>query len=348
MKRLGAIWPQIISFENLYQAYLKARKGKSQSKEVAEFSLHLERKLLRLQWQLEQGIYQPGDYRFFTLYERKPRLIAAAPFVDRVVHHALLNIIEPVIDRQFIYDSYACRKGKGVHAAVDRYQNWAKQYRYALKMDISRYFPSIEHQCLKAKLAHKIKDRPVLDLLYTIIEHTPKACGEPRFKRHCGLPIGNLTSQFFANLYLDAMDHYLKEICSVKAYLRYVDDFIILSNDKSQLHEYQQQIEDFLAGEYLCLHPRKANIFRTDKGVDVFGYRVFPDCRQLRNDNGHRFARKLRAMSVAYNQGRCELADINPSVQSWIGHALHGETWGLRKQIFSSVVFTHQPKNTLQ
>jgi len=137
MKRLGAIWPQIISFENLYQAYLKARKGKSQSKEVAEFSLHLERKLLRLQWQLEQGIYQPGDYRFFTLYERKPRLIAAAPFVDRVVHHALLNIIEPVIDRQFIYDSYACRKGKGVHAAVDRYQNWAKQYRYALKMDIA-------------------------------------------------------------------------------------------------------------------------------------------------------------------------------------------------------------------
>jgi len=340
MKRLGGIWNQLISFDNLYAAYLKARKGKAQSKEVADFSLNLERRLLRLQWQLQQGTYQPGDYQFFTLYERKPRLIAAAPFVDRVVHHALLNVIEPVIDKQFIYDSYACRKYKGVHAAVDRYQGWAKQYRYALKMDISRYFPSIDHQQLQAKLRRKIKDKSVLHLMEQIITGTPAPCGEPLYGRRCGLPIGNLTSQFFANLYLDAMDHYLKEVCGIKSYLRYVDDFIILSNDKSQLHEYQQQIEVFLAGEYLRLHPRKANIFRTDKGVDVFGYRIFPDFRQLRNDNGHRFARKLKAMSLAYNEGRCEFSDINPSVQSWIGHARHGNTWGLRKQIFSAVIFT--------
>ena len=340
MKRLGGIWEPMVAFDNLYRAYLKARKGKPNALDVARFELNLERNLLRLQWQLQQGRYQPGDYRFFTLYERKPRLIAAAPFVDRVVHHALLNVIEPVLDKQFISDSYACRKGKGVHAAVDRYQYWAKHYRYALKMDVSRYFPSIDHQRLQAKLARKIKDKPVLQLLNHIIEQTPSACGEPNYGRRCGLPIGNLTSQFFANLYLNDLDYYLKQDCRVKAYLRYVDDLIILSNDKGHLHDLKQQISEYLTTEFLQLHPKKANIFRTDKGVDVFGYRVFPDFRQLRNDNGHRFARKLRAMSQAYGQGRCDFADINPSVQSWIGHALHGDTWGLRKQIFSSVVFS--------
>lgn len=340
MKRLGGIWQEVVAFENLYKAYLKARKGKSHSTEVAYFSLNLESNLLRLQWQLQQGLYQPGDYRFFTLYERKPRLIAAAPFVDRVVHHALLSIIEPVLDRQFIYDSYACRKDKGVHAAVNRYQQWAKHYRYALKMDISRYFPSIDHQRLKQKLARKIKDKAVLQLLDCLIDHTPRVCGEPLYNRRCGLPIGNLTSQFFANLYLDGMDHYLKEVCGVKAYLRYVDDFIILANDKAPLHRLQRQVEDFLEAELLCLHPRKANIFRVDRGVDVLGYRIFPDFRQLRNDNGHRFARKLRAMSIAYAEGRIDFEQINPSVQSWIGHALHGESWGLRKQVFAGVVFS--------
>ncbi len=342
MKRIGGIWQEVISFDNLYRAYLKARKGKSRSVEVAQFNLSLDLNLLRLQRQLQQGLYCPGTYRFFTLYERKPRLIAAAPFVDRVVHHALLNVIEPVIDRQFIHDSYACRKGKGVHAAVDRYQAWARRYPYALKMDISRYFPSIDHLRLQSKLAQKIKDPSVLALLNKIIEHSPEPCGEPRYQRRCGLPIGNLTSQFFANLYLDAMDHYLKEVCGVKAYLRYVDDFIILADDKAQLHQRLREIEIFLENEYLCLHPRKANLFRTDKGVDVFGYRVFPDFRQLRNDNGHRFARKLRAASRRYADGQRDFAAFQPSVQSWIGHALHGDTWGLRKKIFADVVFTRE------
>lgn len=341
MKRLGGLWKDLISFENLYRAYLKARKGKGKSVEVARFSLNLERNLLRLQWQLQQGNYQPGEYRFFTLYERKPRLIAAAPFIDRVVHHAVLNRIEPAIDKQFIDDSYACRKGKGVHAAVDRYQQWAKRYRYALKMDVARYFPSIDHHRLQDQLRRKIKDADTLRLLDSIIGHSPEICGEPLFQgRRCGLPIGNLTSQFFANLYLDGMDHYFKETCRVKAYLRYVDDIILLSNDKSQLHEIKLQTAEYLKNEFLRLHPRKATIFRTDKGVDVLGYRVFPDFRQLRNDNGHRFARKLRAMSVAYAEGDRSFDEMNPSVQSWIGHALHGDTWGLRKQIFSSVAFS--------
>ncbi len=256
------------------------------------------------------------------------------------MHHALLNIIEPLINRQFIDDCYACRPGKGVHAAVTRYQNWAKQYRYALKMDVSRYFPSIDHQRLEEKLARKIKDKAVLQLLALIIQNSPDICGEPRFTgRRCGLPIGNLTSQFFANLYLDSLDHYLKETCRIKAYLRYVDDLIVLDNDKQRLHTIKAQTAEFLSHEFLSLHPRKATLYPTLKGVDVLGYRVFPDFKLLRNDNGHRFYRKLRGMAKAYRQG-IPFTDFNPSVQSWIGHAMQADTEGLRRQIFSSVVFS--------
>ena len=150
MKRLGGIWPRLVSFENLLLAYRKARRGKGRSPDVARFALNLETELLRLQRELQTDTYRPGAYRLFRIYERKPRVIAAAPFRDRVVHHALMNLIEPSLDRTFIHDSYACRRGKGVHAAVDRYQAWAKCNVYALKMDVSQYFPSIDHAILLA------------------------------------------------------------------------------------------------------------------------------------------------------------------------------------------------------
>ncbi|MDH3503544.1 MAG: Retron-type reverse transcriptase [Nitrospirota bacterium] len=141
MKRLGDLWPQLVSFENLLAAYRKARLGKGRRPGVAEFSLHLESELLRLQRELLDGTYRPGEYRLFTIYDRKPRVIAAAPFRDRVVHHAVMKVIEPSLDRTFIADSYACRRGKGVHAAVDRYQTWAQTYRYALKNGCPALFP---------------------------------------------------------------------------------------------------------------------------------------------------------------------------------------------------------------
>jgi len=145
MKRLGDLWPRITTFENLYTAYRKARRGKAGRRSTAAFTLGLESELLRLQDELGSGVYRPSDYRLFTLYERKPRQIAAAAFRDRVVHHAVMNIIERPLDRGFIFDSYACRQGKGAHRAVARYQGWARRYTYALKMDVARYFPTIDH-----------------------------------------------------------------------------------------------------------------------------------------------------------------------------------------------------------
>lgn len=245
MKRLGGLWERVTAFDHLYRAYLRARRGKRDRPAVRDFEFTLEEELLRLQTELSDDSYRPGGYRLFQIYDRKPRLIAAAPFRDRVVHHAVMGVIEPTLDRRFIHDSYACRVGKGVHAAVRRYRQWAGTHAYVLKLDISRYFPSIDHGLLKTKLRQRIKDGGVLNLLERLIDSAPSGSASPiaapgddlvdLMQRGRGLPIGNLTSQFFDNLYLDDLDHYLKQACGVRAYLRYVDDLVLLHNDKDQL-----------------------------------------------------------------------------------------------------------------
>ncbi len=349
MKRLGGIWPRIVSFDNLLLAYHKARRGKGGSPDVARFALNLEKELFRLQRELLDDTYWPSAYRLFRIYERKPRIIAAAPFRDRVVHHALMNLIEPTLDRTFIHESYACRRGKGVHAAVDRYQVWARRNAYALKMDVTQYFPSIDHAILKAKLRRRIKDARVLALLERIIDTSPEVEKAPTYfpgddlltplERRVGIPIGNLTSQFLANLYLDDLDHFVKQDMKVGAYLRYVDDMVALDNDKGRLAEVRAVIRGRLAAERLLLHPRKAHLSPTATGLNLLGYLVFPNHRCLRNDNGHRFARRLRGFARAYARGLVSLGDIKPSVQSWIGHAMHADTERLRARIISGTVF---------
>ncbi len=350
MKQIDGIWATVTSFENLLRAYRKARCGKRRKTGVAEFGLNLEHELLTLQRSLQDGTYQPGEYRLFTIYERKPRLIAAAPFCDRVVHHAVMQVIEPPLDRTFISDSYACRRGKGVHAAVDRYQAWAQTYRYVLKMDIQQYFPSIDHDLLKEKLRRRIKDVGVLNVLDRIIESSPLSSAELQYfpgdnlltplDRRTGIPIGNLTSQFFANLYLDDFDQYVKQVLKIRPYLRYVDDMVILGLDKQRLAEIRAAVCERLARDRLRLHPRKANISPVCDGLNLLGYLVYPARRRLRNDNGHRFARKFREMAKAYQVGLLEWSTVVASTQSWIGHAQHADTEGLRRAIFSQVVFT--------
>jgi len=349
MKRLGGIWSRLVSFENLLCAYRKARRGKQSRDSVAEFSLNLEPKLLTLRRELDAGEYKPGAYRLFTIHERKPRIIAAAPFRDRVVHHAVMNLIEPPLDRTFIEDCYACRLGKGVHAAVDRYQAWAQRFTYVLKMDIQQYFSSIDHAILKAKLRRKIKDRHALELLDRIIDGSPPVDTPPSYfpgddlltclTRRRGIPIGNLTSQFFANLYLDDLDHYIRQNLNFKSYLRYVDDVVVLDNDKIRLAEARAAIRAYLERDRLKLHPRKAHISSVRDGLNLLGYIVYPNHRRLRSDNGHRFARRLKRFAEGYAKGRIEWNEINASVQSWIGHARHADTEGLRRVILSQVVF---------
>ncbi len=333
MRRIGNLWPEVRSLDNLLSAYRKARRGKADRIEVQGFALDLESRLFELQSLLDAGLYDPGSYRQFRIYERKPRIISAAPFVDRVVHHAVMNPLEPLLDRRFIHDSYACRAGKGVHRAVDRYQHWSRRYPYAMQLDIRRYFPSIDHRRLNAKLRDRIKDAQVLDLFAHIIAGWPPDGGQ------VGLPIGNLTSQFFANLYLDDFDHWVKQALGAKAYLRYVDDLVLLADSRGQLRNWRGRIAAKLSEDGLEIHDDEGGISPTREGLDLFGYRVWPHRRQLRNDNGWRFARRFRAMARRYSQGGMTLAEVRPSVASWIGHAMHGETLALRRKLLGGVVF---------
>ena len=332
MHRLSGLWPQLVQFDNLWLAWRRARKGKSRRPDVVLFELEVECHLRQLQRELVNGQYQPGAYRLFSLYERKPRIIAAAPFRDRVVHHALMNIIEAPLDRRFIDDSYACRRGKGTHAAIERYQRWSQRYRYVLQLDLQRYFPSIQHTLLKTALRARIKDQPVLDLLDQIIDASPSTGG-------LGIPIGNLTSQFFANLYLDDFDHWVKEKLRVKPYLRYVDDMVFLAHDKGQLRAILPLIEAQLIRYQVRIHPNKVHIRPTRCGINFLGYQITPQCRRLANGNGYRFRRRLRTYAHLYRLGLLDWAAIDPAVQAWIGHACHGDTIGLRQTLFGHVSF---------
>ena len=264
-------WSSLISIDNLYLAYAKAQKGKQKRKEVAQFALRLESHLWQLQQELQTGTYIPGAYRQFQIYERKPRTISVAPFRDRVVHHALMNLLEPVFEHHMIPHSYACRFEKGVHKAVDQYQRWAKRYTYVLKLDVSRYFPSIDHTLLKAKLAPLINEANIQRLAHQILEGSPETELTRRHEffpnddlfssslRRKGLPIGNLTSQWFANWYLHDLDQWLTQSCGMNnAYLRYVDDLFLFHDLKSQLWQLAQDIDDRLQHqERLRLHPLK-------------------------------------------------------------------------------------------
>ena len=350
MKRFNHLWSEIVDFDNLYQAYQLAKRGKAGRAEVTHFSLDLESNLLDIQQQLNDGCWQPGPYRRFTIRERKPRQIAAAPFCDRVVHHALMRIIEPKIDRRLIDHSYACRRGKGVHEAVNQYQKWSQRFPYVLKLDVVRYFPSIQHEILKQKLDRLIKDHQVTELLYKIIDTSPQLSNSGV---GIGIPIGNLTSQFFANLYLDRIDHLIYEHLHAPAYLRYMDDLILLGGSKDLLWRLMGAISEEMEKEGLRLHPRKAQIFRTALGIDLFGYQIWPHRRRLRSDNGHRFKKKLKRMAYKFHQWEMGWDEIHPSVRSWVGHAVHGETLGLRKAIFNDIVFSRgsrpeelQPRET--
>jgi len=348
MKRYKNLFESVCSLENLHLAYLKARRGKQTRWAVEDFTFHLEGELLQLRDELLNGTYTPGPYRQFTVYESKKRLISAAPFRDRVIHHAICNIIEPIFEATFIYDSYACRVGKGQHAALQRLRKFLQQNRYALRGDIARYFPSIDHEILFHLLARKIGDKRLLNLLATIIAHSPPEVGEPVWfpgdelfapLRPHGLPIGNQTSQFFANVYLNPFDHFVKENLREKYYLRYVDDFAILSNDKAHLHEVKAIAKTFLTDFRLRLHENKTQVFPATNGIDWLGYRVFPNHVRIRKSNVHRFKRRLRRMQEAYRKGEMSVKEIGIRIQSWLAHAGHADSYHLRRNLMAKTVF---------
>jgi retron-type reverse transcriptase len=352
MKRCGDLWPDIISFPNLLAAAQQAQKGKRFRDNVLAFNYTLETQLFQLQQELTTKTYRPGPYRTFEIMEPKQRLISAAPYRDRVVHHALCNIIVPLIDPTFIYDSYANRVGKGSHRALRRFTEFARHSPYILQCDLQKYFPSIDHEILKSLLRQKIKCKQTLWLVDTIIDSSndqiPAAfhfSGDDLLaplSRRRGLPIGNLTSQFFANVYLNGFDHFVKETLRAKQYVRYVDDFALFADDPEFLASARRAIEDYLDTLRLKIHPIKSQLFQTHHGANFLGFRILPQQIRVRTENLRRARRRLRTMQTAYANSHLSLKQISQSLQSWEAHLNHGNTWQLRQQIFTSLAFTRR------
>jgi retron-type reverse transcriptase len=350
MKRHGNLWHQIIAFENLLNAARQAQRGKRFRHNVLTFNYNLETELFQLKTELEQKIYQPGTYKTFEIVEPKRRLISAAPYRDRVVHHALCNIIVPIFERTFIADSYANRVGFGTHRALRRFTQFARSQRYVLQCDIRQYFPSIDHAILKTQLRRKLKCQDSLWLIDTIIDnsneqdpvidHFPGDLLLTPLQRRRGLPIGNLTSQFFANVYLNGLDHFIKEQLKIKNYVRYVDDFALFSDDHQKLTIARSAIEDYLAGIRLKIHPIKSQLFETKQGTNFLGFRILPNQIRVRTENLRRARRRLRRLQTDYNQGKISDQEVYQSLQSWVAHLEQGDTWRLREKIFADLVFS--------
>lgn len=341
-------WQTLTGLENLLKAFGKARQRKRARPDVQRFEFDLERELLDLQHELRNKQYQPGEFREFTLYERKPRSICVAPFRDRVVHHALMNQLEPLLEDVLAPHTYACRKGRGVHRAVRHYQRCTKRHPYVLKLDIASYFACIDHGILRGLLAMLIKDDSVLWLCNRLIVNSPEPPYAPLWpgadlvdvmERESGLPIGNLTSQHFANLYLNPVDQWLHSDPRVPGWLRYVYDLLIFGDDKAVLWEVLDELRERLTTLRLSVHPHKCELYRCADGVDVLGYRVTPNRIRLRRDNGYRYRRKLRKLAKQYGQGKIELEAVRASVAAWLGHTGQADALGLQKAVLDEVVF---------
>jgi retron-type reverse transcriptase len=324
------IYQQVYSFDALHAAYLRARKGKRYRGEVLRFSARLEENLIQLQNELIWKAYKTGEYREFFVHEPKLRAVAALPFRDRVVQHALVAAIEPIWESRFIFDSYACRVGKGTHAGADRAQALLRKVQrqhgkvYVLKADIHHYFASIDHGVLKSLLRKRVACRNTLWLLDDIIDSTPSP----------GIPIGNLTSQLFANIYLHELDQFVKQGLHEQHYMRYMDDFIIVHHSKGHLQQARVAVEQFLGDELRLSTNSKTQVFpvalHRGRALDFLGYKIWPTHRLLRKDSVRRMRRKV----LQYRKGRLERDKLLISAKSWLGHAGHANTFRMVRRLF--------------
>lgn len=326
MKRVGYLMERVYDFSHLYRSYRKALKGSGKTRESMAFTFALESELLALSHSLKEGIYQPAPYRYFTIYDPKEREIAVAQFRDRVVHHAVVSVLEPIYECVFVYDSYATRKGKGVHVARARAQYFLKRYDWYGKADIHQYFASVDHKVLLGLLARKVKDRAFLGLVERILTN-----GGEHGK---GLPVGNLTSQFFANVYLNPFDHYVKEVLKVKGYVRYMDDFVWLAYGKKRIKEVLKHVEHYLRQELLLvLKPTATLINRRLHGLPFLGARIFPSLMRIRRENLRRLLQRLHRKEWEFRQGKLSEDQFIASMNSYYAYWDSFDSYRLRQRL---------------
>lgn len=348
MKTYKNLYSRLISLENLENAYWKARKHKSNNPAVREFEKHWRLYLIMLHLELKNRTYAPQPLKTFILRDPKTRRICVSQFRDRVVHHALINILQPIFEPRFIHDSYASRKGKGTLAALRRFDVFLRKVTrngrhlhesrvandvqgFAFKADIKHYFDTVDHTILISIIRRRIKDEGIICLTKTILNHYH--ANNPGK----GMPLGNWTSQFFANVYLNELDQFVKHQLKAKYYLRYVDDFVILHHSKETLEKYQRAIAVFLGTLQLEMHPNKCGIIPLQRGISLLGFRVFYYCKLIRRRNLRKICKRLDELLKKYRTNMSTASDILETLQGWNAYALHGNTHRLRTRLTTLV-----------
>lgn len=325
MKRYGNLVQMIADIDNLRLACNKASVGKKLNNDVVAFYSNLDQNLEQIACELASGNMKTIIYRYFKIYEPKERLICATPFSDRIKHHAIMQICHPIFEKRQIEDSYASRPGKGLHKALNRAKHYSKNYQWFLKLDIRKYFDSIDHIILKSQLLNLFKDRKLLNLCEQIISSYQTKPGK-------GLPIGNLTSQYFANHYLAQADHFAKHKLKLKAYIRYMDDIIIWANDKNSLMANGLNFEEFINSK-LLLQLKQFCINKMVCGLPCLGYVIFPNKIRLNAKSKIRFYEKLSKSYHSFDKSQITQQEFKQKLSSLFNFVNHADSFNLRKKI---------------
>ena len=352
MKTYKNLYQKIYSFENLISAFRKARKGKSKKDYVINFESELQKNLKCLQEDLINKTYFPSNLKKFIIRDPKTRTIHASIFRDRIVHHAIVNILNPIYEKIFIYDSFASRKNKGTHNAINRFESFIKKVSsngrliknnfnnnsiqgYVLKADFKHYFDSVNHEILINILKKKIGDEDLIWLIKIVLSNFEILKG-------IGMPLGNYTSKFFANVYLNELDYYVKHTLKAKYYIRYVDDFVILHRNKKRLKYFLEHINNFLPCLKIKLHPEKTEIYALRNGINFLGYRIFYHYKLLRKRNIKYFMKKLEKNVSLYDNKEISEEQFESRINGWFGYAKFGNTFNFRNKIFSNILLQKQ------
>ena len=338
MRRATALFERIATPGNLLSAYLKARQGKASRLEVQDFAANLDANLAGLREQVLAGACRFDRYERFTVYDPKERVISVAPFRDRVLHHALMDVCEPVFERAQVFDSYACRPGKGTRAALERAAVFARRFPFYLKLDVRRYFDSISHVLLKPQLARLFKEPPLLALCAAVIDGYSAFAPQPG----AGLPIGNLTSQYFANHFLASLDHYVKEELRVPGYVRYMDDLVLWGGSSRELLVWDAAVRRFCC-ERLGLEVKPPCLNRSSQGLPFLGFVVFPGRLMLSSRSCRRARRKLKACEAALVQGRMDQATAGATARGILARTDWSTGAPLRRKLLAER-FGHCPR----
>lgn len=335
MKTYSGLYPDIYAFENLYRAFEKARRYKRFKKEILEFEYDLEKELFKLKEELQGLTYEPNRPQRLIVYEPSRRGISIPAFRDRIVQQALLQVIEPIFEKSFIFDSYAFRIGKGTHSLLTRFDEFKRKVSprrfpnsgFILKADIKDYYPSVNHNILIRILKEKIADERVIKLIEKILSISP---GDK------GIAVGSSVSQLFANIYLNKLDYFIKHNLGKKFYLRYCDDFVVLDRSYKKSVDSWRSIEDFLKVHLkLRLHPQKTKCVRTNQGVDLVGFKVFYFHRLVKRKNHRRFRRNLKLWQEEYGRGSLSASKLGEKIRGWISYASYANSYKLRKGLLS-------------